>query len=95
MFRWVTKAEEISKTLYGKKIVGVFYDGEKQEGTSSELEVDGGDIYILLDDGTVIKVWNSEWGGIEVTTKRILSLMFDEPEDIWDECFKKKQNYCE
>jgi DNA-directed RNA polymerase subunit RPC12/RpoP len=70
------KAEEISKTLVGKKIVGVYYDIEREDGmrenTSDSLWIDAGDIYLLLDDGVFVKASNSEWGGIDYLTKKKL-----------------------
>jgi len=66
MYEVARKAEGISKTLYGKRIVGVVYKGASRVDVDFKLEVDNGSIYILLDDGTAIKAWNRERGGIEI-----------------------------
>lgn len=31
-----------------------------------ELECDDGDIFLVFTDGTKLRIWNSEWGGIEL-----------------------------
>lgn len=61
------KHAEIEKMLIGKTIIGVVYDDflTPDSDENKNLSIDGGDICILLSDGTKIKHWNSEWGGIK------------------------------
>ena len=61
---------KISDTLRGRTIIGIgFHESYVEDGVRDEsnmLEVDAGEIFIILDDGTVIDCWNSEWGGIDL-----------------------------
>jgi len=59
------KLEEIKKKIVGKKIVDIVVDGE-YEVNSYGIECDMGEVYLVLEDGTIISAWNSEWGGIEI-----------------------------
>lgn len=67
------KKAEISMTLEGKKIVGVYFDTE--EGDAIQIDgptdfwKDAGVIFLMLDDGSIIRAWNSEWGGISYYPK--------------------------
>jgi len=60
--------EEIKKKIVGKKIVDIVVDGE-YEVRGNLLECDMGEVYLVLEDGTIISAWNSEWGGIEIKKK--------------------------
>jgi hypothetical protein len=35
----------------------------------NEIECDGGVIILEFSDGTIVEVWNSEWGGIRLPEK--------------------------
>jgi len=66
------KSSKFLKRFIGRKIVDIAFDywmvdcwDVDEEG----VEIDGGDIYLLLDDGTVLKFWNSEWGGVKIVSK--------------------------
>jgi hypothetical protein len=68
--------EDLTKILKGKMIAMVTYmpdeylEVEKRlKPDKASLRYDTGEIYIILDDGTLIKAWNSEWGGIEYIKK--------------------------
>ena len=54
--------------IVGKKIVNVEIKNCQNKDYLKEDSIvcDSGDIFIYLDDGTVLRFWNSEWGGIEV-----------------------------
>jgi hypothetical protein len=63
---------KITETLRGKTVKAVYYSrysGNVEEDTPTSLEVDEGDIIIAFEDDTKLKVWNSEWGGIEIEEK--------------------------
>jgi hypothetical protein len=63
---------EITETLRGKKLKQVYYDkdsGSLDVNTQDELELDGGNIYIEFEDGTLLEFWNSEWGGITIVNE--------------------------
>lgn len=57
---------KIEKILIGKTIKGIVYDDFliPDNDENKELSIDSNDIYILLSDGSKLKIWNSEWGGI-------------------------------
>ena len=61
----------ISKILKGKRILEVktYTNGGMEANDKKDCEVDTGKVYIECEDGTIIKCWNSEWGGIEVIDK--------------------------
>jgi len=68
--------EDLTKILKGKRIVMVTYMPDKYlevekrlKPDKASLQYDSGEIYIVLDDGTLIEAWNSEWGGIEYIKK--------------------------
>lgn len=67
----------ISKVIVNRKIVAVissftedFGDRKGDGNTSNECYTPTGDIYIKLDNGCILKCWNSEWGGISVLTPK-------------------------
>ena len=58
---------EIEKELIGKTITGVIFDPDCTHPNCNDTEsltIDNTDIFICLSDGSKIKCWNSEWGGI-------------------------------
>ena len=59
---------KIAERLKGRKIVDVVIDYhiEDDDNKNDFLEVDGEECYIVLDNGEVIKCWNSEWGGLSL-----------------------------
>lgn len=61
------KHAEIENKLVGKTIIGVVYDDflTPDYDENDKLSIDACEICILLSDGTKIKTWNSEWGGIQ------------------------------
>jgi hypothetical protein len=70
------KAENISKMLQGKRIVAVGYsefDAERIHPDRECVDVDGGSIWILLDDGTHLIAWSSETGAVYLSY----------PSDFW------------
>jgi hypothetical protein len=73
--------EELTGLLKGRRVVAVAYEPyhsflvskyKEREGGNDVigLEYDGHEIYLILSDGSMVKAWNSEWGGIEYLTKR-------------------------
>jgi len=73
--------EELTGLLKGRRVVAVAYEPyysslvskyRKREGGNdvTGLEYDGHEIYLILSDGSMVKAWNSEWGGIEHLAKR-------------------------
>ena len=73
--------EELTGLLKGRRVVAVAYEPyhsflvskyRKREGGNdvTGLEYDGHEIYLILSDGSMVKAWNSEWGGIECLTRR-------------------------
>jgi hypothetical protein len=68
--------EDFTNLLKGKKIVMVAYAPDwrykiekRFKKDEADLEYDGNEIYLILDDGNLIRAWNSEWGGIEYIKK--------------------------
>jgi len=68
--------EEFTELLKGKEIVAVALkpiDGEEAEKSFEKNEkwvkhgllYDGGRIYLIFKDGSMLEAWNSEWGGID------------------------------
>lgn len=65
---------KIAKSLIGHKIVGAIsgesqdnYGGRKGDGnTTTVLYVPSREAYLKLDNGLILKCWNSEWGGIHI-----------------------------
>lgn len=58
----LVNGKRVSKITYRNPIIG-------DEDNLCDIEIDGGECYIVLDDDSVIRVWNSEWGGIELLRK--------------------------
>ena len=57
---------KITKSIKGKKIKKVVVPWIQSANLNDEYIVskDMGEIFIVLEDGTVLKCWTSEWGGI-------------------------------
>jgi len=61
---------EISRGIKNAKIEGVYINGDDEdmqvdEDKDNTLGITEGLIYIKLTGGSILKVWVSEWGGIE------------------------------
>ena len=61
---------EISRVIKNAKIEGVYINGDDEdmqvdEDKDNTLGITEGLIYIKLTCGSILKVWVSEWGGIE------------------------------
>lgn len=63
--------EQISSLVKGKRIVEIAHENPiiGLEDRLCDIDIGGGECYIVLDDGSVIKIWNSEWGGISLVRK--------------------------
>ena len=58
---------DLREVLKGKTIKRVTVsDCYTYEITGKWIECDDGYIYFEFTDGTKLKIWNSEWGGIEL-----------------------------
>jgi len=58
---------DIREVLKGKTIKRVIpTDCYAFTVTKKALECDDGDIYFEFTDGTKLRIWNTEWGGIEI-----------------------------
>jgi hypothetical protein len=62
---------KIAEMLVGRRIIKVVsgpyqeYGNHKGDGnTPIDLYVPGGEAYLKLDNGEILRCWNSEWGGI-------------------------------
>ena len=75
-------SEKATKLLKGKKIVLVLIDDElkvygetgyeeKENSKELSVRVDEGKVILVLEDGTKIIAWNSEWGGIRITKEAL------------------------
>jgi len=68
--------EELKERIVGRRIIDVKVKGcmEGLKVSESSIECDAGSIFLILNDFTVIEIWNSEWGGIRIheTIERIV-----------------------
>ena len=69
------KEAEITKILKGETIVKVMYPTNEDDedlnrepdiNSKTEFEFDAENFYLFLNTGEVIRVWVSEWGGIQL-----------------------------
>ena len=73
------KLEAFKKKIIGKKIVDIIVEPYWEPYYDEKnIECDAGDIYLVLDDGTKLRIWNSEWGGIEIQTPQEEKLLMRE-----------------
>jgi hypothetical protein len=75
-------SEKATKLLKGKKIALVLvrpdpWEEFKEEETVKGLNVEAytGDVILVLEDGTKVIAWNSEWGGIFITEKALKDVL--------------------
>ena len=66
----------ISRELIGARIVKVVssepddYGDQKGDGNSqTDIYVPTGEVFLKLDNGLIVKAWNSEWGGLQILDK--------------------------
>ena len=57
---------EIRKNLIGKKIIDISATSSLDIDNGVHLESDAGYIFITLDTKEVIRIWNSEWCGLQL-----------------------------
>jgi len=75
----LTIDEELTELMKGKRILLVAYKPEDftmdweiekyTEENEVSLKISHGEIFILLEDGTTIRTWNTEWGGVDYMKK--------------------------
>ena len=63
----------LSKRIVGAKIVKVVstetsdYGDRKGDGNSdTDIYTPTGEVFLKLDNGLILKCWNSEWGGLQI-----------------------------
>jgi len=75
----LTIDEELTELMKGKKVLLVAYkphdlsmdwEIEKfREERETSLKISSGEVFILFEDGTIVRAWNTEWGGIDYMKK--------------------------
>lgn len=70
----------IAQSIIGAKIIkvvstptglylGTHGDAQDDENTPTDTYVPGGEVFLQLDNGLVLRCWNSEWGGVAILDK--------------------------